>query len=277
MESWLSEQASRMVQGWETSIGQYYPHDIEDWTDPHAHYTALCDKWNTLPAVEYVDWDMYLLGDALKILDLGAGTGWLSILLSRRDNVERIYALDSSATNLKTMLPPLTDLMGGHVGKITPVLALFTPILVADGFFDVIVASSAVHHAPDLAECLLEMHRVLKPGGFFLILNEQPVSYRRYTSMVGLRCLRLMSRVVMQRWQRFPNWVSESGLVIDPHLGDRAYGEWQWKRALDVAGFSFRRMVTPYYPYRDTSDRRNTVKLTHYIAQKSADSRVSRA
>jgi len=62
---------------------------------------------------------------------MGAGTGWLSIQLSKHENVTAIYALDSSRSNLEIMLPALTDLMGGNREKITPVLALFTPILVA--------------------------------------------------------------------------------------------------------------------------------------------------
>ena len=268
MESWLSEQAKTMVQSWEKSLGRFYPQYLNDWTDPHAHYKAIHEQWNHLRAAEWVKWDTYLSGQDLKILDLGAGAGWLSIILSQRQNVERIYALDSSETLLRDMFPPLLQLMGGNSEKITPILGLFTPILAGNGFYDAVVASSAIHHAPDLVECLQEVHRVLKPGGYFIILNEQPYSYVRYTAMVGLRCVKLLKGVTTRQSQPFPRWVSESGIVTDPYLGDRAYSEWQWKQAFTSSGFYFLRKVSPYYPYCGINDPRNKIKLTHYIATK---------
>ena len=277
MESWLSGQAEKNVLSWERSIARFYPQYLEMWTNPDRHYRALTEEWNTLAAAQSLDWDRYLQGRGLKILDLGAGAGWLSILLSTRANVDKVYALDASPTNLRFMLPALAERMGGKPEKITPVLALFTPILVGDNFFDGVVASSSVHHAPDLSECLREVYRVLKPNGFFLILNEQTFSYLRYALLIAIRCARLLSRVIMRQWQPVPKWVSESGLLMDPYLGDRAYGDWQWKCAVEQAGFSFQRIVTPYYPYKDADDRRNQVRLAHFIAQKLASRSQSRA
>ncbi|MBI4789822.1 MAG: class I SAM-dependent methyltransferase [Chloroflexi bacterium] len=268
VESWLSAQAESMVLSWEKSMERFYPQYVADWTDPAAHCRALTEQWNTLAAAQCLDWNQYLYGAALRILDLGAGTGWLSIMLSKRENVERIYALDASPTNLKVMLPALAERMGGNLDRITPVLALFTPILVKDGFFDAVVASSSVHHAPDLMECLREVYRVLRPDGFFIILNEQPYPYVPFVTMAARRILRIITRVMLRQWQPNPKWLSESGLLTDPFLGDRAYASWQWKRALEMTGYSFQTVVTPYHAYKLAGDRRNKTRLTHFIARK---------
>lgn len=206
MESWLARQAEDMVQSWEKSIETYYPQTLKIWTNPHRHLEALKKEWNTLDAVEYLNWDKYLNGIASnKILDLGAGTGWLSIMLSTHKNVDKIYALDASPTNLNVMLPALAELMRGDLSKIIPIRGLFTPILVNNGFFDMVVASSAVHHAPDLAECLCEVYRVTKPGGLFLILNETPISSFWYALVTGFRCAKILRTLAFKWWRPISN------------------------------------------------------------------------
>lgn len=267
MESWLAEQSNRIVLSWEKSIEQFYPQYLEIWTNPTRHLEALIEEWNLFTAAEYLDWDKYLVGHALKIIDLGTGTGWLSIVLSKRQNVEKIYALDSSPNNLDVMLPAIAELMQGNLAKIQPILGLFTPILVDDNYFDVAVASSAVHHAPDLAELLTEVYRVIKPGGFFLMLNEQPIPSWRYTMITLYRCAKILRTVTLRRWQPIAKPISENSIMIDPFLGDRAYCHWQWQRAIQAAGFSFQAVKTPYPVYKNIK-RRQSIRLTHFIAQK---------
>ena len=265
MESWLARQAEDMVQSWEKTVETYYPQYLKVWTDPHRHFEALKKEWNFLDAVEYLNLDEFLNEEENKILDLGAGTGWLSIMLSTRKDVEKIYALDASATSL--MLPALAKLMSGNLSKVIPIRGLFTPILVNDGFFDMVVASAAVHHAQDLAECLCEVYRVTKPGGVFLILNETPISSLWYALTTCVRCAKILRTVAFKWWRPISQSVSESGISTNPYLGDRAYCYWQWKAAIEEAGFSFEAIVTPYYTYKNADHYQGT-RLTHFIARK---------
>jgi len=258
-----------MVSAWEAVVENLPPHEADLWTTPGKYHRALNEKWNTLKAAKHIDWEMYLKGDSLKVLDLGAGTGWLSIMLSTRQNIERIYALDASRNNLRQMLPELSKLMEGNLDKIIRVLGLFTPILIEDAYFDLAVASAALHHAPDLAECLAEVYRVLKPGGFLIILNEQPITSSRYAAVTAVRCGRIIKAVILKRWQRVAKPVSENNIVTDPILGDKAYCSWQWRAAIEGAGFSLQILTTPYYPYQNM-DGQQRIKLTHFVAEKQA-------
>ena len=45
-------------------------------------------------------------------------------------------------------------------------------IIFASGWFDAVTAFETVYFWPDLLQCFREIHRVLKPGGTFLICNE---------------------------------------------------------------------------------------------------------
>lgn len=268
VESWLADQANAMVQTWEKSMERHYPQFLKTWNDPVEHLRSLREDKNSLAAAQSLDWDTYLKGERLTLLDVGAGTGWLSILLSTRPNVERIYALDSSPNNLEHMLPALCELMGGRLAKITPVLGLFTPLLVNDGFFDVVVASAALHHAENLSECLRDIWRVLRPGGRLIVLNEVPITRLEYAFAAVNRCRKTVGALIRHRWQPISSPVTATNMMTDPLLGDRAYCVWQWQQALNQAGFSVRTLVTPYFSY--TNPRlRQTQPLTHFVAQKA--------
>jgi hypothetical protein len=78
------------------------------------------------------------------VLDLGAGTGWLSAFLSSFPNVEQIDTLDSDRNNLEVMLPQIIERMEGDTSKIHPILGLFSPLLVPDQQYGLIVASSSI-------------------------------------------------------------------------------------------------------------------------------------
>ena len=266
-ETWLPVQAEKTVLAWQGSIERHYPQHVETWTQPARHLRALTEEWNTLRAVIDLPLDRYLVGSGLRVLDLGAGTGWLSLHLSRHERVREIYALDSSPFNLDVMLPALAELMGHGDARIRPVLGLFTPLLVEDGFFDVVVASSAVHHAENLQACLNEVHRVTRPGGVCLILNETPITSARYLWIIAKRLAGIASAVAFKRWEPVPRPVSESGVVTDPHLGDRAYCGWQWVRAIESAGFDCERVDMPYGSYRGQA---RGPRLAHFIARKPA-------
>ena len=41
-----------------------------------------------------------------------------------------------------------------------------------DGRFDVVTAFETVYFWPEIARCFVEIYRVLKPGGMFMITNE---------------------------------------------------------------------------------------------------------
>ncbi len=268
METWLPAQAEKLVASWDGAMERYYPQYLATWTNPHSHHKALCNEWNTLDAVDYLTWDEILIGDNLKVVDLGAGTGWLSIYLSKRTRIAEIYAVDASRSNLDVMLPEMTRLMGGDGEKIRPIQAMFTPIMVDDQFFDAAVASSAVHHAPDLQEILQEVYRVLKPNGCFVILNEQPLAIWHYTAIALQRCLSIAKNMILRRWQPVARPVSASGVMLDPCLGDRGYCLFQWKQAIELAGFSFQAVTTPFYRYKG-GHAFTDARLTHFIAKKN--------
>jgi SAM-dependent methyltransferase len=110
---------------------------------------------------------------SLKILDLGAGNGWLSNRLSAQG--DRVIAVDLSVNE--------KDGLGAwkhYEHSFTPVQAEFNHLPVMDRFADAVIFNASLHYSEDYAATLKEVLRVLSTGGRIVIMDS-PV-YRRQVS-----------------------------------------------------------------------------------------------
>jgi SAM-dependent methyltransferase len=103
-----------------------------------------------------------LLPRSERVLDLGAGNGWLARRLA---GARRVTALDVDASD--TGLGALDD------PRVARVRAELEALPLRDGSFDVVVAAAALHYAIDLPRALREIARVLRAGGV-LVLADSP-------------------------------------------------------------------------------------------------------
>lgn len=110
---------------------------------------------------------------SLKILDLGAGNGWLSNRLSAQG--DRVIAVD--------LLVNPQDGLGAwkhYEHSFTPVQAEFNHLPIMNGFADAVIFNASFHYSENYTTTLNEALRVLSPNGQVVIMDS-PV-YRRSTS-----------------------------------------------------------------------------------------------
>ncbi len=110
---------------------------------------------------------------SLKILDLGAGNGWLSNRLAAQG--DRVIAVDLSVNE--------QDGLGAwkhYEHSFTPVQAEFNHLPVMDRFADALIFNASFHYSENYVETLKEALRVLSTKGLIIIMDS-PV-YRRSTS-----------------------------------------------------------------------------------------------
>jgi SAM-dependent methyltransferase len=109
-----------------------------------------------------------LRGGRLRVLDLGAGNGWISYRMVQRGH--RAVALDvrtdsvdglGAATAYRPHLPAL----------FARVAASFERIPFAACAFDLAVFNASLHYARELAGVVREAARVLRPGGRLVVLD----------------------------------------------------------------------------------------------------------
>jgi SAM-dependent methyltransferase len=107
---------------------------------------------------------------SLKILDLGAGNGWLSNHLSAQG--DRVIAVD--------LLINEQDGLGAwkyYEHSFTPVQAEFNHLPVMDRFADAIIFNASFHYSEDYSETLKEALRVLSTRGLIVIMDS-PIYHR---------------------------------------------------------------------------------------------------
>jgi len=113
-------------------------------------------------------------------LEIGAGSGYASAALSRRSGVERVYVHDQSPELAAEVMPRMFDVSRADAGKLVRVVGDFERFELPDGELDFVLAIAALHHADDLGATVREIERVLRPGGFVLVLDRyQPDSMTR--------------------------------------------------------------------------------------------------
>ncbi|MBK9161529.1 MAG: class I SAM-dependent methyltransferase [Nitrosomonadales bacterium] len=262
-KTWIYEQTERNVLQWDGAMETHYPESGSWLRDPDAYFNRLCGDCNYLDAVKLIDWNAYLKNDS-RILDVGCGGGWLAGYLSGFEAVSTIYALDSSRRFLSDLLPQVTRIMNGNAEKIETIEGMFTPLLFQDASLDMVVASSALHHADSLEGVLREIRRVLKKDGLLLILNETPRPWLRYVLSLAVAFARMIGKAIAREYERTSPSISSSGFLYDPLLGDKSYPSWYWQEAIRRSGFSLVEVVNTGLP---TVKGDRGAGLTHFICR----------
>ena len=113
----------------------------------------------------------------VKVLDFGCGSG---------DSSTELAFCGYEVTGLD-LSPDLLDLarrraeLDGVAGRCQFVLADGGQAPFADDTFDVIVVQAVLHHV-NMAECLTQLRRILKPGGHIVIV--EPVGFSRWLQKI---------------------------------------------------------------------------------------------
>jgi SAM-dependent methyltransferase len=119
------------------------------------------------------------LEPAGTIVELGAGSCWLSAALSALPGVERAIGVEFSRRRLEELAPVAIAALGAPPEKVTRVLADFNEPGVADGSADLVVFDSAFHHAADRLHVAKVARRLLRPGGKLLLFREPTLALLR--------------------------------------------------------------------------------------------------
>jgi ubiquinone/menaquinone biosynthesis C-methylase UbiE len=117
----------------------------------------------------------YEQGRALKILDLGAGTGWFSYRMAKRGHL---------AVAVDLLTDPLDGLGAARhyqndLGRPFPCFeAEFDNLPFSDSQFDISVFNASLHYSTDYKRTLEEVRRCLRPSGV-LVIMDSPIYRRR--------------------------------------------------------------------------------------------------
>lgn len=143
------------------SIAYYRALPLTDASDPHAaEWRIRGESYRTLLSPRAA---VLQAGRPLRVLDLGAGSGWLSNRLSSLGH--EVVAVDLLDDDDDLMVSRMYD----HV--FTAVRADFDALPFAAGQFDVVVMNASLHYASSPARTLCEADRMLDRRGSLVVMD----------------------------------------------------------------------------------------------------------
>ena len=169
-----------------------------------------------------------------RVLDVGCGAGHLSFALASQ--VKQVTAVDPSPGMLDTVRQAA---QARGLGNIDTAQAQADRLPFDDGHFCAVATRYSAHHWTALKASLREMHRVLKPGGYLLvidILGEEDALVD--THLQAMELLRDRSHV---RNRALSQW---HALLIQTGFDVQAQAQAQWPVRLEFASW-VARMRTP--------------------------------
>lgn len=101
-----------------------------------------------------------------NVLDLGAGTGYISMSIAERVNT--VYALDNDKDVLEYLETQATE---RGITNVTSVVGDFREIPLENQVLDIAIASISLHEVKPLATAMKEVNRILKDRGLFLCIE----------------------------------------------------------------------------------------------------------
>lgn len=166
-------------------------------------------------------------------LDIGTGTGHTAAALA--DYAAHVVGLDLS----EGMLRSARELYGER-DNLTFVHAPAHDTKLAPSRFDLVTARHTLHHHPDLGATLLEVARLLKPGGRLVVVDEVTPNAEVDAWYDALERARDASHVRAYSLTEWQDFIAEAGLtwvVGDARTGyPLEVGDWLGRMNLSPAG-----------------------------------------
>lgn len=155
----LQERLNRVLRERTGAAGSFFERLGKRWDD--LRISAFGDAF----AMEAF---LTLLPRNWTVADIGTGTGYLLPTLA--DNFQSVIAIDPAAAMLECARHRAADhgatnvtFHQGDLGRVP----------IDDNTCDLAIAFLVLHHVPQPAEALAEIHRVVRPGGHVLIVEQQ--------------------------------------------------------------------------------------------------------
>ena len=150
---------------------------------------------------------------ALEVVDLAAGIGWTSALLSKLDVVSVVHAVEISKHRIGELFEHSIRMFGADPKKLRRYLGSFYETQFEDESIDLIFLSQAFHHAENPFRLLMECRRILRPGGRVLLIGEHFIRLRSVVKRFSVELLK-RHKVTTNFYELFPP---------DPEFGDHYY------------------------------------------------------
>ncbi len=114
------------------------------------------------------------IGDSMIVADLGAGTGFYSILASVMAPLGKVYAVEIQKDFLTTVKNKAKDRGCKNIECLWGNIEKKGGTLIKDNIVDRVIASNILFQVENKDKFIEEAHRILKKGGHMLLIDWSP-------------------------------------------------------------------------------------------------------
>jgi ubiquinone/menaquinone biosynthesis C-methylase UbiE len=235
IKNWLSEEELKSI------YTSSYWNDIEKekekkWWIEDGNYQECLDFLDSSKLLyEYQQSEKFIKdfsGESIKVVDLAAGIGWTSVLLSKLSNVKEVHAVEISKHRLDSLFEHSVKMLKGDGDKIFRYLGSFYNLQFDDKSIDVIYMSQAFHHADKPLKLLNECDRVLKDNGRIILVGEH---------FIGIKSIiRKFLANLIKRKKYTTNFYEM--FTPDQELGDHYYRQSDYYFMFQSMGYSVKNL-----------------------------------
>jgi SAM-dependent methyltransferase len=169
-------------------------------------------------------------------LEIGSGLGLLSLSFLKQDydnKIQGIVAVEAGRPFVQTGIKlAARQILKDQAFKIIPCYGSFDQLLIGDETIDFILQIEALHHADELLPPIIESHRILVKGGFFISID------RAWPNEVDRDVLEeLLNHQYSKEWLDAKGFPSHEPFLRRDN-GEHEYRDMDWKRSFEEAGFT---------------------------------------
>jgi ubiquinone/menaquinone biosynthesis C-methylase UbiE len=164
---------------------EFHRHTARQYEDTIAREYHMYHVHSLYPWIER----LYAANPAMRVLDIGCGTGIVSLILARKGF--QVVGIDHSIDMLEIARHKAASL--NLSGRITFIQSDIEKISFEDNSFDGITCQGVLHHLRDMRPVLAEAYRVLKPGGHFYI--SEPCNPPTFIKLLFLSIQKMLGRI----------------------------------------------------------------------------------
>ncbi len=166
-------------------------------------------------------------------VEVGAGCCVFSSIIASMDSVKKIYGVEVCEGIVNELMPVVTsNILGDKNEKVIGCIGDFDNLELEDNSVDFVFDFFSLHHSGNLSKTLLEINRVLKPGGFIFCFDkarDDLLTDEKLENMLDKEYSR-ESKIVMG--------VNPDILLTRRMNGEREYRLNDWRKHFISSGFT---------------------------------------
>ena len=171
----------------------------------------------------------FIIGQGLRALDFGCGTGFLSLELSREGH--DVLGLDSDEEGVNIAVRTMnSDPFASERGPLRYECADFTSWDGPEGSFDLVVISRTLHHIPQPEKALDKVHRLLRETGRIICID---FAYDQFDQRTATWLYHVQRSLEQAGWYKPPSKLPSDTTAATHHIVEewfRKYGEKKFNR-----------------------------------------------